>query len=103
MGKLKFTLSNLWFWVAMLAIVFLTENLSLLTNNLQQGFNPATLGVLSVGCLGCLVLYFLIKFLHLSYGNLTKISFKLQAHPIAKFINVLVYNYMNNCDDSSYL
>ena len=61
MGKLKFTLSNLWFWVAMLAIVFLTENLSLLTNNLQQGFNPATLGVLSVGCLGCLVLYFLLN------------------------------------------
>ena len=61
MGKLKFTLSNLWFWVAMLAIVFLTENLSLLTNNIQNGFNPATLGVLSVGCLGCLVLYFLIN------------------------------------------
>ena len=61
MGKLKFTLSNLWFWIALLAVVFLTENLSLLTNNIREGFNAATLGVLSVGCLACLVLYYVIN------------------------------------------
>ena len=61
MGKLKFTLSNIWFWLALLAVVFLTENLSLLTNDIHQGFNIATLGVLSFACLACLVLYFLIN------------------------------------------
>ena len=61
MGKLKFTLSNIWFWVALVAICFLTENLSLLTTNFKEGFNFATLAVLSVGCLLCLFLYYFIN------------------------------------------
>lgn len=61
MGKLKFTLSNLWFWIAMVFMAFLTENLSLLTSNMKAGFNVATLAVLSIGCLACLVMYFLVN------------------------------------------
>ncbi|MBO4856572.1 MAG: O-antigen ligase family protein [Bacilli bacterium] len=61
MGKLKFTLSNIWFWVALIAVSFLTENLSLLTTNFKQGFNAATLGILSAGCLLCLFLYYFIN------------------------------------------
>ena len=61
MGKLKFTLSNLWFWIALLFMAFLTENLSLLTSNMKEGFNVATLAVLSVGCLACLVMYYFVN------------------------------------------
>ncbi len=61
MGKLKFTLSNIWFWIALIAVSFLTENLSLLTNNMRQGFDMATLGVLSAGCLACLVMYYFVN------------------------------------------
>ena len=61
MGKLKFTLSNLWFWIAMVFMAFLTENLSLLTSNMKAGFNVATLAVLSIGCLACLVMYFSVN------------------------------------------
>lgn len=61
MGKLKFTLSNIWFWIALIAVSFLTENLSLLSNNMRQGFNMATLIVLSVGCLACLIMYYFVN------------------------------------------
>ena len=61
MGKLKFTLSNIWFWLALLFVSFLTENLSLLTNDIHQGFNPATLIVLSIGCLICLFMYYFVN------------------------------------------
>ena len=61
MGKLKFTLSNIWFWLALLFVSFLTENLSLLTNDIHQGFNPTTLIVLSVGCLICLFMYYFVN------------------------------------------
>ncbi len=61
MGKLKFTLSNIWFWLALLFVSFLTENLSLLTDDIHQGFNPTTLAVLSIGCLICLVMYYFVN------------------------------------------
>ncbi len=61
MGKLKFTLSNIWFWLALLFVSFLTENLSLLTSDIHQGFNPTALIVLSVGCLICLFMYYFVN------------------------------------------
>ena len=61
MGKLKFTLSNLWFWIALVFMAFLTENLSLLTSNIKAGFNITTLAVLSIGCLACLVMYYFVN------------------------------------------
>ena len=61
MGKLKFTLSNIWFWVALLFVCFLTENLSLLTSNIKEGFNIATLAILSIGCLACLFMYYFVS------------------------------------------
>ncbi len=61
MGKLKFTLSNIWFWVALLFVSFLTENLSLLTSNIKEGFNIATLTILSIGCLACLFMYYFVS------------------------------------------
>ena len=60
MGKLKFTFANLWFWVAMIVAVFLTENLMHLTDNPKAGFDYPTLIILSLACIVCLFMFFFI-------------------------------------------
>lgn len=61
MGKLKFTFANLWFWVAMIVAVFLTENLMHLTGNPKAGFDYPTLVLLSLACVICLFMFFFIN------------------------------------------
>ena len=61
MGKLKFTLSNIWFWISFVLIAFLTENLALLTGDPKAGFNFGTLIAISIPMLLCLVLYYFIN------------------------------------------
>lgn len=39
MGKLKFTLSNIWLWLSLAGLTILTENLQLLTSGMKQGLN----------------------------------------------------------------
>lgn len=61
MGKLKFTFANLWFWAAMIVIVFLTENLMHLTGNPKGGFDYPTLVILSLACIVCLFMFFFVS------------------------------------------
>ena len=61
MGKVKFTLGNLWFWAAMIFVCFLVENMQYLTGNPMSGYNPSTLIILTVGSLACLFMFFFIN------------------------------------------
>ncbi len=61
MGKFKFTLSNLWFWGALLFVSFLTENMLYLTSNPRVGLNPSSLIVLTAAAVGCLFMFFFIN------------------------------------------
>lgn len=61
MGKLKFTLVNIWFWVAMILVCFLTENLAHLTPNPKAGFDYPTLFLLTFACLASLFMFYFIN------------------------------------------
>lgn len=61
MGKLKFTLVNIWFWVALVFISFLTENLMLLTSNFKSGFSISAFLVLTIGCLASLFMFYFVN------------------------------------------
>ena len=58
MEKLKFTLGNLWFWVAMIFTCFLTENMQYLSGNPLDGYNLTTLILVTSGTVACLFMYF---------------------------------------------
>ena len=58
MEKLKFTIGNLWFWVAMVFTCFLTENMQYLSINPLNGYNPTTLILVTAGTVACLFMYF---------------------------------------------
>lgn len=68
MGKLKFTLGNLWFWASLIFVVFLCENMQYLTGNPMSGYNPSTLIILTVGAVACLFMFF---FLHHKKNKMT--------------------------------
>ena len=61
MGKLKFTFTNLWFWITLLLVSFLTEDLNFMTDNPKGGFDVTTLIVITLACLICLSFFYLIQ------------------------------------------
>ncbi len=58
MGKLKFTFTNIWFFVALVLVCFLTENSTHLQSDLTIGFDIPTLIILSLATVGALVMFY---------------------------------------------
>ena len=61
MGKLKFTFTNIWFFLSLVLICFLTENSTHLQSDLTIGFDPVTLIILSLATVGSLVMFYFIN------------------------------------------
>ena len=60
MGKLRFTLVNLWFWATMILMNFLTENLPLVGNS-KSGFDITSLVLISLSAILCLFMFYFIN------------------------------------------
>ena len=60
MGKLRFTLVNLWFWATMIIMNFLTENLPL-SGNGKDGFSITSLVLISLSALLCMFMFYFVN------------------------------------------
>ena len=61
MGKFKFTFTNIWYFLSLVLICFLTENATHLTDDVAVGFNIPTLIILSLATAGALVMFYFIN------------------------------------------
>ena len=60
MGKLKFTLSNIWLWLSLAGVTILTENLQFLTTGMKQGLNIAPMFIIAfIGFVSLFMFYLL--------------------------------------------
>ena len=68
MGKLRFTLTNIIFWIVLLLSCFLSENFAVLNNDPLKGFSIDSAFILTISIIVLLVLYY---FLEHKKNNLT--------------------------------
>ena len=61
MGKLKFTFTNLWYYLLLILTCTLTENIMHMASNAKGGFNITGLFVISLACVACLFMFFFIS------------------------------------------
>ena len=61
MGKLRFTLTNILFWIVLLLSCFLSENFALFNNNPLKGFSLDSAFILTISIIGLLVLYYFLE------------------------------------------
>lgn len=61
MGKLRFTLTNIIFWIVLLLSCFLSENFAILNNNPLKGFSIDSAFILTVSTILLLVLYYFLE------------------------------------------
>ena len=61
MGKLKFTLSNIWLWLALGGLTILTENLQFLTTGMKQGLNYVPMFIMCFVGIGSLFMFFFLN------------------------------------------
>ena len=61
MGRLRFTLTNLMFWVVLLLSCFLAENYALFSDTPKSGFEAFPLYFLTFAIIGLLVLYYITE------------------------------------------
>ena len=61
MGKLKFTLSNIWLWLSLAGVTILTENLQFLTTGMKQGLNYAPVFIMCFVGIGSLFMFFFLS------------------------------------------
>ena len=61
MGKLRFTLTNVLFWIVLLLSCFLSENFAILNNNPFNGFQMDSAFILTVSTILLLVLYYFLE------------------------------------------
>ena len=60
MGKLKFTLSNIWLWSSLTGLSILTENLQYLSSNMRGGLQYSSVFILAfIGFVSLFMFYFL--------------------------------------------
>ena len=71
MGKLKFTLSNLWLWSSLIGTAILTENLQYFSSDMKGGLNFASVFVLLGIAIVSLFMFYLLN------HKENKIKFKL--------------------------
>ena len=61
MGKLKFTISNIWFWTALIGVTFLSQNLVVLTTHMNSGHDWTSMMILVASAAISLFIYFFIN------------------------------------------
>ena len=61
MGKVKFTLANLWLWVSFAMCSLLSENISIFTTNKTGSLNITTLVIVSVASILTMFMYFFLE------------------------------------------
>ena len=61
MGKLRFALTNVIFWVVLLLSCFLSENFALFNDNPLKGFSLDSAFILTISIIGLLVLYYFLE------------------------------------------
>lgn len=61
MGKLKFTLSNIWLWSALAGVSILTENLQYLSSNMKGGLDLSSFFILTFIGIVSLFMFFFIN------------------------------------------
>ncbi len=61
MGKFRYPLVNLVFWLAIIFSCYLVENVGLLTEQIFRGFDPVTFVVLFVGAIALYFVYFFLE------------------------------------------
>ena len=61
MGRLRFTLTNIMFWVVLLLSCFLSENYALFSNTPRSGFDSFPLYLLTFAIIGLLVFYYITE------------------------------------------
>lgn len=61
MGKLKFTLSNIWLWLSLAGVTILTENLQFLTTGMKQGLNYAPVFIMCFIGIGSLFMFYFLN------------------------------------------
>ena len=61
MGKLRFTLTNILFWVVLLLSCFLSENFAVLNNDPLKGFSIDSAFILTISIIVLLVLYYFLE------------------------------------------
>ena len=61
MGKLRFTLTNILFWVVLLLSCFLSENFALFNNDPLKGFSIDSAFILTISIIALLVLYYFLE------------------------------------------
>lgn len=61
MGKLRFTLTNIIFWIVLLLSCFLSENFAILNNNPLKGFSVDSAFILTVSTIVLLVIYYFLE------------------------------------------
>ena len=61
MGKLRFTLTNVLFWIVLLLSCFLSENFAILNSNPLNGFSLDSAYRLTVSAILLLVLYYFLE------------------------------------------
>ena len=102
MGKLRFTLVNLWFWATMIIMNFLTENLPL-SGNGKDGFSVTSLVLISLSAILCMFMFYFIN------HKRNKITFDWILLPAISFVGLVLlisiwaaqpitYTYANGVD-----
>ena len=61
MGRLRFTLTNIMFWIVLLLSCFLAENYALFTDAPRSGFDSFPLYFLTFAIIGLLVFYYITE------------------------------------------
>ncbi len=61
MGKLKFALTNIWFWLTMAVGCFFVENIALLTKNPTGGFDYTTFWLFAIAAFTCAIMYIVLE------------------------------------------
>ena len=61
MGRLRFTLTNIMFWVILLLSCFLAENYALFADKPRSGFDSFSLYFLTFAIIGLLVFYYITE------------------------------------------
>ena len=61
MGKLKFTLLNIWFWASLIGTSILAENLQFLSSNMKGGLSYAPVFVLAFSAVICFFMFYFIN------------------------------------------
>lgn len=61
MGKLKFAITNIWFWLTMAIGCFFVENIALLNPEPTKGFDFTTFWLFAIAAFACAIMYIVLE------------------------------------------